>query len=194
MFEKFDRAVEETGDLDLIPVMNLFMVLIPFLLMGAAFYHIGTIPASLPAHTPQESDVPETPTTVTVNLIVKEDRIDLSTSSVSLGPEVLDELAAAFPNGDGGYDVPAVQAHLKMLKRRYPASNTMIVLPFEGLDYQSLVELLDSTREYEKGEDDAGDPVYEELFPVVVFSRFVPEGTVQSGREGEATGEEEAAE
>ena len=27
-----------TGDLDLIPVMNLFMVLIPFLLMGAAFF------------------------------------------------------------------------------------------------------------------------------------------------------------
>lgn len=192
MFEKFERAVEETGDLDLIPVMNLFMVLIPFLLMGAAFYHIGTIPASLPAHTPQESDVPETPTTVTVNLIVKEDRIDLSTSSVSLGPEVLDELAATFPKKESGYDVAGVQAHLKTLKQRYPASNTMIVLPFESLDYQSLVELLDSTREYQKGEDDAGEPIFEELFPVVVFSRFVPEGTVQTGHEGEAPAEEAA--
>lgn len=184
MFDKFERAVEETGELDLIPVMNLFMVLIPFLLMGAAFYHIGTIPASLPAHTPQESDVPETPTTVTVNLIVKEDVVDLSTSSVSLGPDVLEGLAASFPKKGGEYDAAGVQAHLKMLKQRYPASNTMIVLPFESLDYQSLVKLLDSTREYETGTDDKGNEVFEELFPVVVFSRFVPEGTTQTGQEG----------
>ena len=56
MFDRYRRTVEETQDLDLLPVMNLFMVLIPFLLMGAAFFHIGVIPASLPSHTPEVKD------------------------------------------------------------------------------------------------------------------------------------------
>jgi len=175
MFEKFDRAVDDAVELDLLPVMNLMMVLIPFLLLGAAFYHIGTIPASLPAHTPQESDVPETPTTVTVNLTVKTDAVELSASSVSLGPEALEALAGSWPmgDGDGGLPVDEVQAHLKTIKQRYPASDTMIVLPHEALDYQTLVKLLDGTREYQSGTNDVGDPTFTDLFPVVVFSRFI---------------------
>jgi len=188
MFEKFDRAVDDAIELDLLPVMNLMMVLIPFLLLGAAFYHIGTIPASLPAHTPQESDVPETPTTVTVNVTVKQDSVDLTASSVSLGEEALQELAGNWPvePGDDGMPVDEVQAHLKTIKQRYPESDTMIVLPYEELPYQKLVKLLDGTREYQSGTTDVGDPTFTDLFPVVVFSRYI-----QSGEEPQAGSAEE---
>ena len=50
MFEEWRQAKEEDHDLNLIPVMNLFMVLIPFLLMGAAFFHMAVIPTSTPSH------------------------------------------------------------------------------------------------------------------------------------------------
>ena len=44
------RAQEEDPDIDILPVMNMFMVLIPFLLMSASFFHIQAINTSVPVH------------------------------------------------------------------------------------------------------------------------------------------------
>lgn len=192
MFNRWQRAVEETRDLDLLPVMNLFMVLIPFLLMGAAFYHIGVIPTSLPTHTPQQSDVPATPTTVTINLQIAADEISVTASSTGLAQEQLDALGAAWPKRGDDYDVDSVRAHLRTIKERYPESNTMIVLPHESLDYESLVHVLDATRDYPTGQrDDHGEEVRADLFPVVVFSRLI---TAEPGAEEEGAPEGGAAE
>jgi biopolymer transport protein ExbD len=188
VFTRWQKAVEETRDLDLLPVMNLFMVLIPFLLMGAAFYHIGVIPTSLPTHTPQESDVPATPTTVTINLQIAPDQIAVTASSTGLDQDQLDTLGAAWPKR-GEYDVDGVRAHLRTIKERYPESNTMIVLPHEELDYESLVHVLDATRDYPTGQlDERGEEARADLFPVVVFSRLI---TAEAGGE-EAPAPEEA--
>jgi biopolymer transport protein ExbD len=185
--------VEETRELELVPVMNLFMVLIPFLLMGAAFYQIGVIPSSLPTSTPDDSDVPRTPTKVTVNLIITPDRIDLGASSTSLDEEQLEALGGSWPLRDGKYDTEGVQAQLLSIKQRYPHSDTLIALPHEELDYQSLVEILDRTREFEAPPAGGAKKTYE-LFPVVVFSRFIPPPPADETAEGEAAEDETAGE
>ena len=41
---------EEDTELNMVPIMNMFMVLIPFLLMSASFYQINAINTSLPVH------------------------------------------------------------------------------------------------------------------------------------------------
>ena len=185
MFESWKRTVEERHDLDVVPVMNLFMVLIPFLLMGAAFYQIGVIPSSLPTNLPTDSDVPRTPTKVTVNLIIATDRIELGASSTSLDEEQLEALGGSWPLVDGEYDIEGVQAQLLSIKQRYPASDTLIALPHEQLRYQALVEILDSTREIKSGKAGGEEKGYE-LYPIVVFSRFIPPPPEQEGVEGEA--------
>lgn len=151
MFDRYRRSIEETPDLNVIPVMNLFMVLIPFLLLGAAFYQIGVIPTSIPSHNPQESDVPKTPTTVLVNLVIKETEMRLTCDSTSLSPDELANLADTFPNKGKKRDVKALQQHLVMLKEQYPESTTLTVIPHDGLKYQELVDVLDSTRERDSG-------------------------------------------
>ena len=169
-----EARAQGSQDLNLIPVMNLFMVLIPFLLMGAAFYHISVIPASVPVNDPQQSDVPKTPTTVAVNLEIKPEALSLTAASVSLSEEELDALGAVWPRGDQGYDAIALQAHLKGLKAKYPSSNTITILPHDKLDYEELVVLLDHARERATGELNAkGEPAFEELFPVTIFSRLL---------------------
>ncbi|MDX9720209.1 MAG: biopolymer transporter ExbD [Myxococcota bacterium] len=161
-------------DLNLTPIMNLFMVIIPFLLMGAAFYQIGVIPISTPTHEPGSSDVPKTPTVVAVTLAVKADGLDLSVASVSLTPDELEALAFRSPVKQGSYDLAALQAHLAMLKAKYSASTTIIFVPHDDVGYQTLIEILDVTREREVGVNPDGTPKTEELFPVSVFSRFIP--------------------
>lgn len=176
MFDRYRRTVEEAQDLNIIPVMNLFMVLIPFLLLGAAFYQIGVIPTSLPSHDPQESDVPKTPKTVLANLVVAPDEMRLTFDSVSLDPEELDALGATFPKKGGKYDAPGLAATLSAVKDQYPKSNTLTVIPHEKLVYQELVNILDATRERKTGRLDAkGEPEFEELFPVTIFSKLVRE-------------------
>jgi biopolymer transport protein ExbD len=184
VFEDWRSARQEVQELDLIPVMNLFMVLIPFLLMGAAFFHVSVIPTSTPSHTPGESDVPETPTTVSASLVIKPDRLTLNFSSTSLSDEELSDLAAEWPvSADGEMPVDELQDYLKSIKRRYPESTTLVVLPDGDLEYQNLVEVLDKTREFPAGTDDAGEEIHKELFPVTVFSKLVEGGADEPPQE-----------
>ena len=41
------KARREAEEVNLLPVMNLMVTLIPFLLLGAAFYKLGNIPTSI---------------------------------------------------------------------------------------------------------------------------------------------------
>ena len=200
MFERWHRAVEESQELDLLPVMNLFMVLIPFLLMGAAFFHIGVIPTSLPTHTPSESDVPKTPTTVSVNLSITADGFSMSASSTSLSEEDLAALSRNWAKREGAYDLKGLVAHLKDIKQRYPKSNTLIVLPHPELKYDELVEVLDATRECASGETTKdGKPAMTDLFPVVVFSQLIAatdeasDGADETGAAAEPSEQEDEA-
>ncbi len=192
MFNKFRKSAEEV-ELNLMPVMNLLMVLIPLLLAGASFFKIAVIPVSTPTHTPGESDVPKTPTTVSCNLAIGKDDMQLTVSSTSLSEEELEALGATFPLKGGKHDGEALRKKLVELKEAYPKSTTIVVVPNDTLKYQELVDVLDFIREYPKGTDPkSGEPAMKELFPVTVFSRFIPpppEG--EEIDEGEEEGGEE---
>ena len=186
-FQRYQRATEAV-ELDLIPVMNLMMVLIPFLLLGASFFHIAVIPASLPSHTPSQEPA-EPPIEITVNCAIKPEAVEVTVSSGRLDPERIASLGATFPMRDGNIDAEGIQRHLVQLKSEFTTSDTMIVLPHPALQYTQLVGLLDKTRERETGATDAaGEAVTEARFPVVIFSRFVTENRVDA--EGEAPAEE----
>ncbi|MBA2665283.1 MAG: biopolymer transporter ExbD [Bradymonadaceae bacterium] len=176
MFNKRRRKTSEVYDLNVVPVMNLFMVLIPFLLLGAAFYQIGVIPTATATHDPNASDVPATPTTVSANLVIKPDAIALSFASTSLGEEALSALSIELPKKDDQYDIEGLRTRLTRVKQLYPESTTMTILPHNELPYQVLVEVVDGVRERPLGFDDKGDAKFEELFPVTVFSKFIPPG------------------
>jgi biopolymer transport protein ExbD len=191
VWDRYHRAAE-SEDLNLIPIMSLFMILIPFLLMGAAFFHMSTIPTSTPQHTPHASDVPKTPKTVTLNLVVKPEALSVTASSTSLTPDELSELAAELPIEGGAYPTARLQDWIAGIKARYPKSNTIIVLPHDDVRYDDLVSILDVTRE-KKIEEKGKEPAYAELFPVTVFSRFIPPPPPEEGIDGEAAPEGEGA-
>ncbi|MEM7447631.1 MAG: biopolymer transporter ExbD [Myxococcota bacterium] len=170
-FDRY-RRTREAVELDLIPVMNLLVILIPFLLMGASFFHIGIIPASLPSHTVADPP-PEPPAEITLNLVVKANQLEFTASSPELDEAALQGLARSF-SWTGVSSGAAVQQYVKGLKRRFPTSDTVIVLPESDIKYERLVQVLDAVRDYETGETDSdGNEVRSELFNVVVFSRLI---------------------
>lgn len=165
------RKVEE---MNLIPIMNLMMCLIPFLLLGAAFYHIGVIPTSLPTHTPSGSDEPDKPEViVTLNMKIEPGAIKINGSATGLSDDDIEGIAAEFPRGpDGKFPLDRLQAKILSIKLAYPKSDTVIVLPDDSVPYQELVEILDVTRERIVPVE-GKDPRREPLFPVTVFSRLI---------------------
>ncbi len=172
-FARF-RRVREVPEVNLIPVMNLFVVLIPFLLMSAAFYHVGIIPASVPSQTSGSSDIAAAKDQVTVNLVLDAEGIRISASSAVLDQDTLDELSLEIPRNDKGYDLDQLARALLAIKLEYPASDTLILLPTPEVAYQDIVRVLDTAREFERP-NETGRTSRVALFPVVVLSSMVQE-------------------
>jgi biopolymer transport protein ExbD len=169
-FSRFRRAREEI-EVDLIPVMNLFVTLIPFLLLAAAFYHVGVIPASLPSQTDKASDIAAEKRSVTVNLLIEPRRIHISASNAVLDEAELAELSMTLEKEKDGFDLELLGKALYEIKRRYEESDTIVVLPTDTVEYQDVVQILDAAREFKVKKDGKEKPT--PLFPVVVLSRKV---------------------
>ncbi len=154
---------EEEPELNMIPIMNMFMVLIPFLLMSASFFQIKAINTSVPVHadTPSKASDASRTEKITVILEIKAQEIRISALSDTPNDIQISSMEKVFPRlPGGGLSVAAVANHLKTLKSRYPASDTMILIPDDEVAYSEIIQAMDCARRYES----------EELFPNVVLS------------------------
>jgi biopolymer transport protein ExbD len=187
-FDRWREARNEPKELDLVPIMNLMVVLIPFLMLGAAFYHVAVIPASLPAKVDVVSAPPADTIKVTAQLELDANgHIHLSASAATLDPETLARFAAELPPTPAGADLPQLVRRLQALKAQYPKSDTLLVLPEGDLSYQQLVAALDAAREIPGAtEDDPATP----LFPVAVFSKKIIAPEPVEGPDGGVAPEE----
>lgn len=152
-------------DLDLVPIMNMFLVLIPFLLLSASFYQIKAINTSVPVLSPVSQDAAKSngksPVKVTVILELKEGSINLSAMSDELEYDELVRLGAKLEMGDGNvYPMKSLAGHLALIKNQYPKSDTLILVPSGDIVYGTIIEVMDTARSAGK----------EELFSNVVLS------------------------
>jgi len=160
---------------NLIPIMNLFTALIPFLLMSAVFYQLSMIPVSVPvASSTGDPDVTELETKVTLSIRIHADRYELSASSATVPEAELAKLTAVVPRTQGD-SKEAILAEVSRaayrIKGTYDASDTVIVVPSDDTPYEVIVDTLDAVRELRIQRD--GARAYVSLFPRVVLSSEV---------------------
>jgi len=145
-----NRASTDPVDLNMVPIMNLFLAIIPFLLMCAAFFQVSVINASVPAlsegtDAPNE-EPPKQLDKVTVNL-----QIDASGFILSMTgdppEEELKALGGTIPKKAGEFDYERLSERLKGIKDRYKKSDTVILLPAKEILYETLVKTMDASRE-----------------------------------------------
>ena len=171
---KFVREVEDVTP-NLIPIMNLFTALIPFLLMSAVFYRMSIIQISVPvASESGETDIAKEEDKITLNLQIFPDRFDLSGSSDTLPPEIVKTLKTTVPRAKTDDPEPVYEelshaAH--QIKGKYTASNTVIIVPEDEVPYEDIVWASDAVRKIKLERD--GDTVWVTLFPKVVLSSRV---------------------
>jgi biopolymer transport protein ExbD len=163
-FSRLRRKQDIDDEINMVPIMNMFMVLIPFLLMSASFFHIKAINTSVPVLAEGgDAEAAEPQIAVTVVVKLKLDGIQASALSKDLNESELAELAGDFTfkadaDREGAY--AAFSGHLKSIKTRYPKSDTLILIPEDDILYDTLIHTMDVAR---KTDEDT-------LFPNVVLS------------------------
>jgi biopolymer transport protein ExbD len=136
------RQKEEAPELDMTTFLNLMVVLVPFLLITAVFSRITIVELDLPSAT---GPAPTEPT-FRVEVVVRD-----------AGLEIMDgtQVIAAIPKVDGEYDLDKLSEYLTQIKREYPAKEDASVLLEPDIEYDHLIEVMDTVRSTELREGDA---------------------------------------
>jgi biopolymer transport protein ExbD len=147
----------------MVPIMNMFMVLIPFLLMSASFIHIKAINTSVPVHsdTSKKNADEEAEVKVTVMLALGENELNVTASASGLSAAKLAALEASIPlKGGIGNAEEKLKATLKTIKTNYPGSDTIVLVPDASILYDDIIRTMDMARNIDQ----------DDLFPNVVLS------------------------
>ena len=152
-------------DLDLVPIMNLVTILIPFLLLGAQFMRLAVIDTALPSPPATTTVVPDDGLRLTVAISTEGYRVTGRDELLSGGSEV-PCLTAGCPE-PGSYDTAGLTRLLGALKGRWPDEKYVVVVPASEVTYEVLVRTMDAAREDREGSVGGVRTV---LFPSVVIA------------------------
>jgi len=148
------RRQRRPSELQLVSMIDIFTVLVTFLLMTAIFSRTVVLDLRLPSNNPS---FPELPKGLNLEVIVHDD--SLVVADRGTGP------LHTLPNTAKGYDLDGLTEYLKFVKSRYPDKTEATILLEPQTPYDTLVQVMDRTRIVEVN---AGlNTVQAELFPQV---------------------------
>lgn len=153
---------QEDVDLDMVPIMNMFLVLIPFLLMSASFFHLKAINTSVPVLGKNSTQIEtEKDVKLTIILELAGKSIQLSAVSDDVDYEMLDRLKKKFEMTDSDqHQMNELITYLREVKQNFPSSDTLILIPEEDVIYETIIRTMDIARNFND----------KPLFPNVVLS------------------------
>ena len=133
----YASRIRKPFELMLVPMIDIFTVLVTFLLMTAVFSRITILQLELPsANASAGSTQPE----FRLEVIVREEGMELTNGT---------KLIAAIPKVNGEYDLKTLSELALSLKREYPDANDASVLLERNIEYDYLIQAMDAIRSTE---------------------------------------------
>lgn len=171
-------------ELNITPIMNLFVILIPFLLLSAVFIQVAVVPNSIPNIQAASSPKLKEKKTLELQLIMNNAGytiigrggvLDLGSGKKFKG--------STIPKVNGEFDALTLNKVLYKIRQAHPSKakdEPLIVYPKANVKYQEIIQTMDAARElwdeggqlaYKDGQDEEGNTikVTTELFPNVVI-------------------------
>jgi len=133
----------ESVDLDVTPVMNLFMVIIPFLLSMAVFTHIAVVEFSLP---PSQTEGAEGDTGKELDLSIV---ITMPTHNSPGGFRIVGtgKKLDLVPMERGKFQFDILRALLKEVVFQYPSQKSVVLVIDGNVLYDDIIQFMDICRE-----------------------------------------------
>jgi biopolymer transport protein TolR len=168
---------EETGELNIVPYLDILVNLIMFLLVAqATLVSLGLIDVTAPSYAQvasgQGSPTPEKEQLRLTIGIAKEGFFIAAKGGVlpgdvqgtgQLTTDGVEREAPTVPKrADGSYDYPLLTVKLRSIKTAFPDANAVFIAADDATPYEVLVKTLDASREDSKGP----------LFPGVAFTQI----------------------
>jgi biopolymer transport protein ExbD len=138
--KKAIRRHRKPSELMLVPMIDIFTVLVTFLLMTAVFSRTVILELKLPT---QSTDFVEPPPGLILEVLLRKDMVQVADRNS--GP--LATFAKKTPDAD--YDLQGVSEYLQRVKNRYPEMTEATLLLEPDIAYDSLVQVMDSVRTVE---------------------------------------------
>jgi biopolymer transport protein ExbD len=149
---KLARHTRRPAELLLVPMIDIFTVLVTFLLMTAVFSRTVVLQLNLPA---SQTEFKDPPPGLQLEVMVRKDQ--LMVADRNSGP------LHAVPNKPGGPDYDGLTEYLKFVKTKFPEKTDASILLEPDTAYDTLVQVMDHVRVFETGE--GANVVQAELFP-----------------------------
>lgn len=152
----FGKRRRTSGDvdveIDMVPVMNMFLVLIPFLLMSSSFLHLKVINTSVPVKSTEiaQKQPPKSDIKLTVIVAMADDTITLTATSEELTEDKLKAFDQSLSKKDSAnYPFSEFTEALVQIKNQFPKSDTVIIMPDDNIKYDEIIKTMDAARQYQ---------------------------------------------
>ena len=132
----FMRPERKPTELLLVPMIDIFTVLVTFLLMTAVFSRIVILQIDLPSAAGTKPSEP----TFRLELIVRNEGFELSDGK---------QLIGTIPKVNGAYDLKTLSEQAIAVKREHPEANDASVLSEPRVPYDELIQAMDAIRSAE---------------------------------------------
>ncbi|HUN77002.1 MAG TPA: biopolymer transporter ExbD [Steroidobacteraceae bacterium] len=136
--KKLARRRRQPAELLLVPMIDIFTVLVTFLLMTAVFSRTVVLQLNLPQQQAQFRDPPQG---LQLEVLVRKNLIQVADRNT--GP------LATMPNTAQGYDYDTLTTYLKRVKAKFPEKTDATVLLEPDISYDTLVQVMDHVRVFE---------------------------------------------
>src|SRR5580704_9534868 len=151
-YRKLERHSRKPAELLLVPMIDIFTVLVTFLLMTAVFSRTVILQLNLPA---AQTEFRDPPPGLVLEVMVRKDLLQVADRNS--GP------LATLPNTAAGYDYNGLTDYLKRVKAKFPEKTDASLLFEPDVPYDILVQVMDRVRVFETEQD--AHTVQAELFP-----------------------------
>jgi biopolymer transport protein ExbD len=126
-------------DLNIVPMIDMMVILVFFLIFTAVFSKTNILQLNLPASsTTTPLDLPKD---LKLEVIIRPD--DLVVNDRNSGP------LHVISNTAGGYDYANLSEFMRRIKSQFPQMTDATVLPSPATSYDTLVQVMDAVRVYE---------------------------------------------
>jgi biopolymer transport protein ExbD len=143
MQSSYKTRLRKPVELMLVPMIDIFTVLVTFLLMTAVFSRITILQLDLPSSNSASAGAPPA---FRLEVIVRHEGFELTNGT---------KLIATIPKVDGEYDFKALTEMAVALKGEYPDANDASVLLERDVKYDYLIQSMDAIRTAEAPESDS---------------------------------------
>jgi biopolymer transport protein ExbD len=132
------ERTHQPDELNITPIMNIFLILVPVMLLTAVFVRISIHEFSLPAgENAQQQDAPETKPVVTL-LAITENGFQLKTQGKTF-PDI--------PKESNDYDYAALVTALEQVRSVHAEAEDIILAPASSIKYEIIIRVMDRCRE-----------------------------------------------